>query len=197
MKTLQQDLLQVNMTQQARGQDFLALYNMTLYLRSVSEAQAHRINGLSLQLDKNQQQIGNISNAVSLTACASSYKSLPAHSVILFSNIKTSIGVPDASSFKTNGIFRCPSAGLYLITVTMTSGTFDAGFFVYINYKIKFNGFVAKHSPTDYTDFQNFEHTGTISVTARLEVNDTMNVQAARNISISAWNSCLSITKIK
>lgn len=39
MKTLQQGLLQVNITQQARGQDFLALYNMTLYLRSLSEAQ--------------------------------------------------------------------------------------------------------------------------------------------------------------
>lgn len=39
MKTLQQGLLQVNITQQARGQDFLALYNMTLYIRSLSEAQ--------------------------------------------------------------------------------------------------------------------------------------------------------------
>lgn len=39
IKTLQQGLLQVNITQQARGQDFLALYNMTLYLRSLSEEQ--------------------------------------------------------------------------------------------------------------------------------------------------------------
>ncbi|VDI12562.1 Hypothetical predicted protein [Mytilus galloprovincialis] len=197
MKTLQQGLLQVNITQQARGQDFLALYNMTLYIRSLSEAQARRITGLSLQLDKNQQQIANVSNAVSLTACLDSDKIHSEESVILFSDIKTSIGVPDASSFITNGTFRCPSAGLYLITVTVTSGTFNAHYFVYINSKKEFNGFVSKHSPTDYTDIGNFEHSGTISVTARLDVNDTLYVQAGKIMYISTWNSCLSITKIK
>ncbi|VDI47632.1 Hypothetical predicted protein [Mytilus galloprovincialis] len=197
MKTLQQGLLQVNITQQARGQDFLALYNMTLYLRSLSEAQAHRITGLSLQLDKNQQQIANVSNAVSMTGCVDAEKIHSAESVILFSDIKTIIGIFDVASFKTNGTFRCPSAGLYLITVTVTSGTFNAHYYVYINSKKEFNGFVSKHSPTDYTDIGNFEHPGTIIFTARLEVNDIMYVQAGKIMSISIWNSCLSITKIK
>ncbi|CAC5356546.1 unnamed protein product [Mytilus coruscus] len=197
LKTLQQDLQRVKQTQQARGQDFLALYNMTLYLRSLSEAQAHRMSGLSLQLDKNQQQIANVSNAVSLTACVSSSKNISAQSVILFSHIKTSIGVSDAASFKTNGTFKCPSAGLYLMTVAVTSGIFNAHFYVYINSKKEFNGLVAKHSPTNYTDIANFEHSGTIIFTARLGVNDTIYVQAGKFIFISNWNSCLSITKIK
>ncbi|XP_071135088.1 uncharacterized protein [Mytilus edulis] len=126
------DLLTNN--QNARSQDFLALYNVTrvtdsnvnqigkqfaIQLRSEigqNATIANMANNIKDLIDRfhNFAKLSNNSQTVALSSCVERSETFA--SVVKFSKIYLKIGISDTQSFQSSGKFTCTEPGLYYIS---------------------------------------------------------------------------------
>ncbi|CAC5380095.1 unnamed protein product [Mytilus coruscus] len=114
-QTLKGQVNILSMTQIARGQDFLALYNDTLALKLNF---AKDIGKQSRSFNETMVHILHKFQTVAITSCAAA-STVNTNTVLKFANVKYSKGTIDINRFKTTGIFRCELAGLYIIALTV------------------------------------------------------------------------------
>lgn len=126
---------------------------------------------------------------------------MTADEVIKFPFIDSHAGlsVETMDNFTKTGKFICESSGLYMISVTICSATYDAQFRIKINKKMLSRGLIAKHpSQIDHPSLTQYEHTGTMVSVVKLQSNDIISVTALDiPMAISAWASYISIVKLK
>ncbi|CAG2253568.1 unnamed protein product [Mytilus edulis] len=107
--------------EQARNQDFLALYNLTIQSESEMHSKMNQYrNEMSNKINELQR---NINNKVSLTACVEHQTMFSSDETIKFTDIRTTINNANISSFQSTGLYVCTVSYLYLISVVLMSKT--------------------------------------------------------------------------
>lgn len=132
--------------------------------------------------------------AVVLTSCFSSYTSpQPPTDLIKFDDVRTYVGIENVYPFKHSGKFTCEKAGLYHISVVVTSNTDRAGYSIYRNDDLLLlKVYIATHTGNAW------EHTGTGVIAIKLYVGDTISVKKElKDMHVyGSMYSCLTIVKI-
>ena len=132
--------------------------------------------------------------AVVLTSCFSSYTSpQPPTDLIKFDDVRTYVGIENVYPFKHSGKFTCEKAGLYHISVVVTSNTDRAAYSIYRNDDLLLlKVYIATHTANAW------EHTGTGVIAIKLYVGDTISVKKElKDMHVyGSMYSCLTIVKI-
>lgn len=111
--------------------------------------------------------------SVGFTAIGSGYGTRSPGYQLKFPVIKSSVGITNLSSMKTNGTFICEKKGLYLITVTvMVCSAGDSEFKIYKNNQLYMNYYVGR-SDRSKQDC----HSGSGTAVVELHSYDTLNVR--------------------
>lgn len=77
--------------------------------------------------------------------CLKEYATLSPNKTILFPDVKAISGITEISEWRlqNNGVYVCKYPGLYLISVTIVSETYNAQFMLCKNSDPKINGLVS------------------------------------------------------
>ncbi|CAC5366451.1 unnamed protein product [Mytilus coruscus] len=206
---------------QARDQDFKALYNMTLQSqvkiyddstklqkleetlnKSVSNAtdNFHYLDGLTNEMNATlidlQQNVSKNSEKVAVTACDNTKTNYTEDTPIKFSTIINSFGITNLTSLQSTGQFVCELSGVYHISVVLTVFSRNKKFSVYKN-----NNYIGKIWVDDYyvehpTDI--YWRSTSYVTTVELQPGDVVKIKAKdSNMMLEQYNySCLTVIKI-
>ncbi|CAG2193886.1 unnamed protein product [Mytilus edulis] len=202
--------------EQARNQDFLALYNLTTSsnhelenkmnnqykaigklanhtMKEINELANHTMNEieqmgryLNSSFSLFQQNLDKQLQKVVVTGCTTGSNTKPA-GPLKFQDIKTSFGVPNLSSFQSTGKFTCLVPGHYHIVTTIMSTHNNARIEIMKNSNSIHWQYVTGHHDGYWTP-------GTAAVALELKTNDTVWIKLPSTYSI--YQSCLTIFKI-
>lgn len=145
-----------------------------------------------------EENHGFFSISVSVTMCLKGYSTLSTNKTVRFPDVHAISGFTEIFKLRlqNNGVYVCKYPGLYLISVTIVSDTYDAQFMLYKNADSKMKGLVSKH-PQQQSNSDNFEHAVTIVAALRLDVDDSLRVVVGKHrIRIAPYGSCLTIVKL-
>lgn len=149
---------------------------------------------LSRTVTSLEKEIEDIKTPVAMTSC-SAVGTVHTDDIIRFPNIATIYGISDntKNSFIRTGKFTCEKAGLYLVTVSVMSLSYNACFNIKKDGELLRSVQVAPHSLTT-----NNYHTGTGSVVVKLDVGETVYSKAILTMKVHNENgySCITITKV-
>lgn len=141
-----------------------------------------------------EKEIEDMKTPVAMTSC-SSVGTVEKGDIIRFPDIATIYGISDntKNSFIQTGKFTCEKAGLYLVTVSVMSLSYNACFNIKRDGQLLRNVQVVPHSSSS----NNF-HTGTGSVVVMLDVGETVYSNVIETMTFHHENrySCMTITKI-
>lgn len=113
---------------------------------------------------------------------------VPYGNVMPFKTVSTSHGLKNLTSVKSNGKFTCEVAGIYLISVFVTTNSNVQGF-----YYINING---KDIAYAYTDTESYSHTSSATVVTNLNKGDIVFIKNGPEIYVFKTGSHLSIIQI-
>ncbi|VDI22108.1 Hypothetical predicted protein [Mytilus galloprovincialis] len=203
--------------QQARNQDFLALYNETInnqknvnhlgqqqadfknqtldsfrmilrYYFSFKSDANRRIDQNELSIHRTDARVDKATEKVAMTSCVSADKVLSVGETIKFNDVHTHVEIDNLSSFKTTGKFNCTKDGLYVVSVWLLAQTASYGDHVYI-YK--------NTEILTYTFIKNSQYydTGPATAAVELKMNDKLYVHFDQG-KVDSYGSCMTIIKI-
>ncbi|XP_071139176.1 chromosome partition protein Smc-like [Mytilus edulis] len=209
----------LDVNQQARNQDFLALYNQTIInqneLKSLGQKhEADKNETLTLlqnmktkqnrsrailyekidTIDENinktyTEMIEKANEKVGFTSCAISNRVYLQGNVIQFEDVLYYVGISNMTSFTLTGKFRCTTEGLFQISVSILSRTNDQRFGIYMNGHLVSKGYI---SGTD--DYES----GTGIAVVALDVTDEVWVQPVdTKLQVHSFATCITVVKIK
>lgn len=134
---------------------------------------------------------------VGLTSCVKTTTTVSVEQNIIFPKIMTQFGISNTSAFTSTGIFTCQYPGLYFVSVTILSRSYDAAYQIKLNSSVLTTGFVSRVNSQETKEDNNF-HTGTSMIVISLKQADQISVVTAyRLIEVHSWHSCITIIKIK
>ncbi|CAC5364447.1 unnamed protein product [Mytilus coruscus] len=114
---------------------------------------------------------------------------VPSSGVIPFKSLHTFHGIKNLTSVKINGKFTCESAGIYLISVYVSTNSKVKGYcYIYKN---------ANYITYVFTDSESYYHTRSATVVTNLGVGDTVFIKNRPSIYMDRLATCLSIIQIK
>lgn len=111
--------------------------------------------------------------------------------IMIFDDVKYSIGIPNVSAYKNTGKFICELEGLYIVSASVMSYTSTAQYYIKLNGNLISETNIGHHSGIDY-------FTGAVTVTRKLNPADQVWLEA-----YGSWNfhgglySKFTIIKIK
>lgn len=114
---------------------------------------------------------------------------LIAGSLVLFSNVKFSVGMGNLTTFERNGKFICKKEGLYIISVTILTVTNAGEFYLYVNGSIFATSY--KYQSNEWWS------SSSIIISLELQVNDSLWIQTNGIQVRGGPYSHLTIVKIK
>ncbi|CAC5424425.1 C1QL [Mytilus coruscus] len=179
--------------QQARTQDFLALYNQTIanennlkahkiyqknILKNLTNTLYNSTATINAEISQVEQNI-NMTNSrfdkanerVGFTSCARSDVAYQAGSFIKFSDVLFNIGISNISTFKSTGKFTCKAPGFYQISVTIIS-----------NNSVRFGIYMNGHQVSKaYLDSSTATESGTTVAVVVLQMNDEAYISNTTN----------------
>ncbi|VDI24003.1 Hypothetical predicted protein [Mytilus galloprovincialis] len=202
--------------QQARNQDFLALYNETInnqknvnYLGKRQELYQNqtqvafkamennyntcmvvvydKIDQIERSTNMTDARVDKATEKVAMTSCVSHDKVLSVAETIKFDDVKTNVGIDNLSSFQSTGKFNCTKDGLYIVSIWVLAQAASRDSHVYI---YKNSNIVSKTFIYDNT-----YDTGPATVAVELDVNDNVWVQFDDG-KVDSYGSCMTIIKI-
>lgn len=138
-------------------------------------------------LDSATTQLAKISNRAILSVYAV-HGTVPSGGVLPFTSVLTSHGIKDLTSIKTNGKFTFETAGIYLISVFVTTKSSVQGF-----YSIKINN---KQIAYAYNDNESYYHTSSANIVISLHKGDTVMITNGPEMLVQSIGSHLSIIQI-
>lgn len=101
----------------------------------------------------------------------------------------THIGITSISEFQTTGQFTCPSEGLYLISVGITSRSAPSNIYIFKNgQNVRYFYF---------SDNDQHFNMGTAVLALELQVNDKVDARSANTVIVDNDGSCITIIKVK
>ncbi|XP_071148699.1 uncharacterized protein [Mytilus edulis] len=166
--------------EQARNQDFLALYNMT-------KQSQESITSL-------QHDVSKHNDKVAYFACRKLRTTFAGGATLIFESTKTSVGIMNSSSIQTTGQFNCTVPGIYHISVALTTYSSEAVFLILKNKNELIKGWVNEY---------NTQHTYWQFVTAvaltELNIGDILDVTAHPSTHVVVEGSdfsCITIVKM-
>lgn len=113
------------------------------------------------------------------------------NTIMKFNDVKFSVGITNLALYKSTGKFTCEHEGLYLISASVMSYTSAAYYYIYLNGSKISETNIGQHS-------DNYSHTGAVTITWKLNLNDQVWLYAARSWYLySGTSSKLTIIKIK
>ncbi|CAC5411880.1 unnamed protein product [Mytilus coruscus] len=183
------DLLHVEfqLIKNARGQDFLALYNMTVASkRSVIKIDSQigrRIDDLERKINDTLEQ----NEQVAILAYPPFIRNTGINGVVTFSDVEFSVGINNISAYKTSGIFICESSGVYLVSVSTLSPLADR------NIRVVLNGNHISYTRVSDGQWQ----TGTTAVAVQLLNKDKLWIEADSMLVAPRPYTFFSIVKVQ
>ncbi|XP_063442070.1 uncharacterized protein LOC134722382 [Mytilus trossulus] len=196
--------------EQARSQDFLALYNKTRILETKVTTQFRNLENnqnvisanltsqvygferiLNSTLKAKLNGVNETNDTVLLTSCVA--QSGPLTGIIKFPSIQDNIGINELSSFISSGQFTCENPGLYQVFVRITSGVGNKYCSVQKNGSEMSKIYIAAHigDPSDW-------HTGIGLAILELKLGDVVWIEKDISFKIETdpW-SCITIVKLR
>lgn len=113
---------------------------------------------------------------------------VPANNVMPFKTVSTSHGLKNLTSVKSKGTFTCEVAGIYLISVFVSTNSNVYGY-----YYINING---KDIAYAYTDTESYQHTSSATIVTNLNKGYIVYIKNGPAISVQKTGSHLSIIQI-
>ncbi|XP_076101035.1 uncharacterized protein LOC143070758 [Mytilus galloprovincialis] len=153
--------------EQARSQDFLALYNHTIELGK--------------KISVNSQQ-------VAFTSCATD-AGYGSGSIIKFQNVKYQVGFSNGSVFTSTGKFKASLQGLYHVSVSIVSDTLDGTFDIYRNGRTISHNFISRSGVYEMA-------TAVVAHQLHINDIVWVQASSS-NLAVDSEGSCLTIIKIK
>ncbi|CAG2214434.1 unnamed protein product [Mytilus edulis] len=203
VQSLQQKTSLLENNQNARNQDFLALYNMTIdSSKNVIQLKNDFSNDL-LMLAENQNMTSidvysKMANMKDLMTENSRKVAMTAYSngdvsskIVKFPHIFTSTGISDITSFKTTGKFVCEFPGLYFISSYIRTNDVARAY-----YLIKNGGIISSSATTAWPGSTGLTTTS-ISAAVDCQKNDELYLLFTTSITIDSSWSCFTVLKIK
>ncbi|CAC5401634.1 unnamed protein product [Mytilus coruscus] len=166
--------------EQARNQDFLALYNITIKSQNST---------MSLQ-----RNVSKHMEKVAYFACIKLRTTFDGGATLIFQSTKTSVGIVNSSEIQATGQFNCTMAGIYHISVALNTYSRGAIFTIMKNKNELIRGWVNEYS-TQHTYWQ----FATAVASTELNIGDTLEVIAHPSTPVAVEggdHSCLTIVKI-
>lgn len=132
---------------------------------------------------------------VGFTAFGQSTGYKAAGTILKFPDIKMSYGLANLSTFNNTGIFTCEKVGLYLVIITVMSGSSgDSSFSVYRNGSKISNSYYIGNSATASIEY----NAGTGSILLQMNVNDNVYIKTINsNMLVYDYMSSFTVIKIK
>lgn len=113
---------------------------------------------------------------------------VPDYNIMPFKTVSTSHGLKNLTSVKSNGKFTCEVAGIYLISVFVSTRSNVFGY-----YYINING---KNIVYAYIDTESYSHTSSATIVTNLNKGDIVFIKNGPAINIEHMGSHLSIIQI-
>ncbi|CAG2242332.1 COL8A [Mytilus edulis] len=151
IQSLEQKSNSLTINQNARSQDFLALYNMTRVMENKVDLMGNRVQDIETNQNTTfaavvsnisliEGKVSSNSKRVAVTACVGSTQTF-SDRVVKFTTVRTEIGINNIATFKSSGKFVCEIPGLYFISARLRTNNGDRTFYVmknsdYIGYSI-------------------------------------------------------------
>ncbi|CAC5401740.1 unnamed protein product [Mytilus coruscus] len=145
-----------------------------------------QISNLTKKLGENQMNTAD-SMRVSVTMCLQGYHTVPENKSLQFSDVRAIPGIAEK-----DGVYVFNYPGLYLITVTIVSDSYDAQFMLFKNSDLKMKGLVSKH-PQQQSNSSDLEHGVTIVVALQIDRDDSLRIVAEKTMTMSPYGTCLTI----
>lgn len=129
---------------------------------------------------------------MALTACVSPQTHFAAAETIKFKDIRTSIGNPNVSSFRSTGLYVCTVSDLYHISVVLMMPSKSHRFHIIKNKNKLVSGWVDQASSST-----NYWRSHAVVTATWLQVGDTVKVTSDNTVDIgTGLASCLTIVRI-
>ncbi|XP_063416829.1 uncharacterized protein LOC134699072 [Mytilus trossulus] len=172
VQTLTADVQSVMVSNQARIQDLIAMYNdqnatkqRIIVLESIAKSLENNQSLINARMKENDEYVGFTGFGTGNGKKSHGYQ-------LKFPSIISSYGIANVSSIKNTGTFICEKKGLYIILVTvMICSESNSRFAIYINNR-QFEYYVGSSSGST----QNC-NSGTGAVVVELHVGDAINVR--------------------
>lgn len=89
------------------------------------------------------------------------------NAIMMFNDVKYSVGITNLTAYRTTGKFTCEHEGLYLISASVASYTSGAIYYISLNGNYISETFISENSNNDV-------HTGAVTITWKLNPNDQL-----------------------